>query len=163
MQTRQPDQRIADDTKPRRPWVIIPFVVAIGVLAVLVYQRFIAFDALTYALRACQSPLTAEASWSEVEAAGCEPLTGEGASVVLYEGTSRYDAVTAEDGVFAFDAFPIDATSHAVEISEVPPWGRSSSPSPRPSASIARCRVTPQGRPGPASSAIANRPCTGRS
>lgn len=58
MQTRQPDQRIADDTKPRRPWVIIPFVVAIGVLAVLVYQRFIAFDALTYALRACQSPLT---------------------------------------------------------------------------------------------------------
>jgi hypothetical protein len=121
MRARQADEWIVHSRKTSQPWVIIPFLVAIGVLVVLAYQRFMAFDTVTYELRVCQSPLTAETSWSEVEAAGCEPMTDTGASVVLYEGTSRHDPATAEGGVFSFDAFPINASSHAVEISGVPP------------------------------------------
>ncbi|MCA1780946.1 MAG: hypothetical protein ABR500_14075 [Dermatophilaceae bacterium] len=122
-QPRNHDEWIVHGRKPGQPWLIVVFFVAIGVLVVLAYQRFMAFDTVTYELRACQSPLTVESTWSEVEAAGCEPTEPGEVQVVLYEGTSRHEPATVDRAVFSFDRFPVNSTLHSVEIDGTPPTG----------------------------------------
>ena len=106
-----------------RPWVIVVIVAAIAVLIVVAYQRLMAFDTVTYELRACATPVTAQSSWADIEAAGCEPLSDDSVSVTVYEGTSRHEASSVSGARHSFGDFPVNTTAHSVEIAGTRPMG----------------------------------------
>jgi len=107
---------IVHGRKPGNPWVIPIGIILMGILIVMIYQRFMAFDAVTYELRQCQTPLTAESTWEQVRAADCEPLDAAGTQFVIYEGASRHDPDAVDGNKFLFDSFPINSVEHSVEM-----------------------------------------------
>jgi hypothetical protein len=106
-----------------RPWVIVVIVAVIAGIVVVAYQRFMTFETITYELRTCASPVDAQSSWSDIEAAGCEPTEHDGASVVVYEGTSRHEASSVAGAQHAFADFPLNTPAHSVEIIGSEPMG----------------------------------------
>lgn len=116
--TRSRDQKewIVHGRKHGQPWVIPVVLILMGVLVVMTYQRFMAFDSVTYELRQCQTPLTAESTWAQVQAANCEPLDTAGATFAIYEGASRHDPDVTEAHEFLFDSFPINSVEHSVDL-----------------------------------------------
>lgn len=118
--SRDTSEWIVYGRKQSQPWLIVVFVVAVGVLVVLAYQRFMAFDTVTYELRACRGSLTADSSWSQVESADCRPGSFGDVEVVVYEGTSRHEPAAVDGAAYSFDGFPLNSTAHSVEIDGLP-------------------------------------------
>lgn len=107
------------------PWIMLAIVVLIVVAVVLAYMRFMGFGTVTYEVRECRSPLTAESTWAQIEAADCRAIDvgTDGATLVLYEGTSRTEAASVDGGTFTFEGFPINTPAHAFELRGVRPAG----------------------------------------
>lgn len=97
-------------------WVPVVIAAVIGVLVFLSYQRFMAFDTVTYELRYCSEPLTAESTWAEVEAAQCEPVDAAGTTFVLFEESSQHEPDTVTGSVFTFEDFPINSVAHVPRL-----------------------------------------------
>lgn len=121
--TRDASEWIVNGRQASRPWVIVPIVAAIAVLVVVTYQRFMAFDTVTYELRSCATPIDAQSSWSDVEAADCTPVLDDTVAVVVYEGTSRHEPSSVADARYSFGDFPVNTPAHSVEITGTPPMG----------------------------------------
>lgn len=114
--TRTKDGWIVHGKHQNSLWVPVVIVIVIGVLVALAYQRFMAFDTVTYELRHCAEPLTAESTWEQVEAAGCEPADATGATFVLWEERSRHEPDSVAGSVFTFDSFPINSVAHSPQL-----------------------------------------------
>lgn len=121
--TRDTSEWIVNGRQRSRPWVIVLIVAVIAVLVVAAYQRFMAFETVTYELRACAAPVDAGSSWSDVEAADCTPLVDESVSVVVFEGTSRHEPSSVSGARYAFGDFPVNTPAHSVEITGTQPMG----------------------------------------
>ena len=115
-QTRDASEWIVNGRQRSRPWVIVVIVAVIAALVVLAYQRFMAFETVSYELRACTTPVDAQSSWSDIEAADCAPVSDDSVSVVLYEGTSRHEPSAVRGGQYSFGDFPVNTSAHSVEI-----------------------------------------------
>jgi hypothetical protein len=121
--TRDTSEWIVNGRTRSRPWVIVLIVAAIAAVVVLAYQRFMAFDTVTYELRACATPVSPQSSWSDIEAAGCEPVSDDSVSVVVYEGTSRHEPSSVAGARYSFGDFPVNTTAHSVEVNGTDPMG----------------------------------------
>lgn len=90
-----------------KPWVLILLMACIAGLAALGYTRFWNLQTVTYELRECAQPLTAESTWSEVQSAACD-LVGPGGSRlwVVNEG-EQVQPATVEGSTFTFERIPI--------------------------------------------------------
>jgi Tfp pilus assembly protein PilV len=119
--SRDTSEWIVHGRKTSQPWVVVVFVVVIAVLVVVGYQRFMAFETISYELRTCERSVAADASWSAVEASGCRPLDSASGEVVVYEGTSRHAADSVDGARFVFDRFPVNSTAHSVELTGIEP------------------------------------------
>lgn len=120
-QTRDTSQWIVNGRQRSRPWVIVVIVAAIAVLVVVAYQRFMAFETVTYEVRACSGHVDAQSSWSEIQAANCQPVSDDSVSVILYEGTSRHEPSSVVDGRYSFGDFPVNTPAHSVAITGTEP------------------------------------------
>ena len=114
--TRTKDGWIVHGQQRNSGWTLLLIAVLIGVLVVLAYQRFMNFDTITYELRQCDAPLTAESTWSEVEDAGCEPMDAAESSFVIYEEASRHNPDSVEGSAFVFESFPVNSILHVAEL-----------------------------------------------
>lgn len=105
------------------PWIMFVIVALIVAAVVIAYLRIMAFRTVTYEVRQCQSPLTAESTWAEIEAAECRSIdaVAEGATLVLFEGSSRKEAESVLGGSFTFEGFPINTPAHSFELHGVQP------------------------------------------
>ena len=121
--TRDTSEWIVHGQHTRRPWVMFVIVALIVAAVVITYMRFKNFETITYELRSCASPLTAESSWEEVEAAGCEPIDATGVTMTLFEEKSRHEPDLVEGGAFTFESFPINTPAQSFEILGTPPSG----------------------------------------
>lgn len=107
--------------QPRRPWVMLVIVGLIIAAVVIAYLRFMNFQTVTYELRACTAPLTVDSTWSQIEAAGCEPIDASDVTMVVFEERSRHDPDQIEGGAFSFEGFPMNNPAHSFEITGTPP------------------------------------------
>lgn len=102
-------------------WVPVVIAALIGVCVFIYYQGFMRFETVTYELRECSAPLTAESTWAEVEAADCQPVDAAGATFVLYEERSRHEPDTVTGSVFTFESFPLNTAAHSPELTLAEP------------------------------------------
>lgn len=114
--TRAREEWIVHGRKPGSPWVIPIVLILMAVLVVMAYQRFMAFEAVTYELRQCQAPLTADSTWEQVQAARCEPVDAGSTVFSIYEGSSRHQPDLVEGSEFIFDSFPINSVEHSTDL-----------------------------------------------
>ena len=114
--TRTKDGWIVHGTYQNRLWVPVVIAAVIGVLVFGYYQRFMAFDTVSYELRHCSEPLTADSTWQEVEAAECEPVDAAGTTFVLFEERSQHDPSAVTGSVFTFEDFPVNSVAHSPQL-----------------------------------------------
>lgn len=110
------DGWIVHGKKPGNPWVIPVAIILMGVLVVMTYQRFMAFDSVSYELHTCQTPLAADSTWGQIESARCEPLDADGTELVIYEGSSRHAPDIVAGNTFSFDSFPVNSVEHSIQV-----------------------------------------------
>lgn len=105
------------------PWIMIIITVLIVAAIVVAYLQIMAFRTVTYEVRQCESPLTAQSTWAQIEAAGCESIdaNADGTTLVLFEGSSPKEAESVQGGLFTFEGFPINTPAHSFELRGVEP------------------------------------------
>lgn len=123
LQERDRSQWIVQGQHRNNPWIMFIIVALIVAAVVIAYMRVMAFRTVTYEVRQCQSPLTAESTWAQIEAAGCESIDAgaQGATLVLFEGSSRKEAESVQGGIFTYEGFPINTPAHSFELHGVQP------------------------------------------
>lgn len=112
---------VVQDSHKNNPWAMVVIVVVIAVLVIVTYQRFMAFDTITYQVQACEQPLSDTSSWIDVEAAGCVPTSTAGMSFAIFEGGSRHQPDSVTDDSFVFDSYPVNSILHTTEFTSGEP------------------------------------------
>lgn len=120
---RDRSQWIVHGQRRNSPWIMLIITALIVAAIVFAYLRVMAFRTVTYEVLECQSPLTAQSTWAQVEAAGCESIdaNGEDVTLVLFEGSSAKEAESVQGGTFTFEGFPINTPAHSFELRGVQP------------------------------------------
>lgn len=96
--------------------MLIPLVALIAVAATTAYIRFMGFETVSYELRQCEQPLTAESSWDEVQAAGCDPADAAGTRVELYHEGVYVEPDSVSEATYTFEGWPVNSPSHAIGV-----------------------------------------------
>lgn len=120
---RDRSQWIVQGQHRNNPWIMLIIIALIVAAIVIAYLRIMAFRTVTYEVRQCAGPLTAESTWAQIETAGCESIdaAADGATLVLFEGSSPKEAESVQGGTFTFEGFPINTPAHSFELSGVQP------------------------------------------
>lgn len=107
---------VKGSTQGNRPWVLILCVALVVGLAVLGYSRYWNFQTVSYELRECAEPLTAESTWAEVQAAACDPV--EPGSIVLRatDKMEQIEPTTVEGSTFSFEMIPVHSRSNGLRV-----------------------------------------------
>jgi PhoPQ-activated pathogenicity-related protein len=110
------------DAAVKRPrgnqgWVVLVLGFAvIAVVATLAFNRYMNFQDVTFELRRCQAPLSAEATWQEVQAAACDTATIEGDELTMWrEGSQSFADATTESS-WTFEDVPVNTVVNAMEV-----------------------------------------------
>ena len=112
---------IVHGTHKNSPWAILVILALIAAVVVLAYQRFMAFDTITYQVRQCAQPLTAESTWADIEAAGCRVGSTAGMEFRVYEGRSEHVPDSVTDDTFIFDRYPVNSVFHTADLTTTEP------------------------------------------
>lgn len=101
-------------TQGNRPWILLLCVALIVGLSALGYSRYMNFQTVSYELRECSQPLSAESTWEQVQQAGCRPVdpVGTRLSAVVQQEALTPDAV--EGSTFVFDEVAQHTQEHAL-------------------------------------------------
>jgi len=120
---RDKSQWIVQGQYRNNPWVMFVIVALIIAAVVIAYIRIMGFGTVTYEVRQCQSPITAESSWTEIEAADCSAIDAarDGVTMTLFEGKSPKEVDSVRGGRFVFEGFPINTPAHSFELRGVQP------------------------------------------
>lgn len=94
-------------TQVNRPWILILCVVLVVGLSALGYSRYNNFQTVSYELRECSQPLTAESTWEQVQQAGCRPVDPAGSQLVVFIEREIVQPGTVEGSTFSFDKIPL--------------------------------------------------------
>lgn len=104
-------------------WVLLVAVAVVIGLAVFGYARWWSFQTVEYQTMQCSAPLTEDSSWSEVQAAGCEPVDVEGlGQVVVYNQLDRSDMssqrepAAVEGAITRYDDVAVNSPAHYLEL-----------------------------------------------
>lgn len=112
----------ADATvRGRRPgrggWVMLALgFVAVAVIATVAFNRYMNFQTVTFELRECTAPLTAESTWQEVQAAACDPAPIEGDELTMWHEGSQSSADATSETSWTFEGVPVNTVTNALEI-----------------------------------------------
>lgn len=97
-----------------RPWVLVVLAAVIVVLAALGYTRFWNMQTVTYELRQCAQPLTAESTWAEVQAAACDPVAPGGSRLWVTSEGEQIQPAVVEESTFTFEMIPVASQAHGL-------------------------------------------------
>ncbi|KUG58390.1 hypothetical protein AVL62_10780 [Serinicoccus chungangensis] len=103
---------------PRNQWWVLPLLLAgIALVMFVAWRVYNGVDTVTYEVRRCQEVLTEDASWSEVQAAACDPVDAVALpSVVLMRGEEPVEPDRSEGAVLAWDGWAVNSPEHSVQV-----------------------------------------------
>lgn len=113
------ESTVKGSAQRNKPWVLILLVALIAGLAALGYTRFWNLQTVTYELRQCAQPLTAESSWADVQAAACEPVEQvdlRGTQLVVTNEGEQIQPATVEGSTFSFENIPIHSPAPGLRV-----------------------------------------------
>lgn len=103
-------------------WVMLALGFAvIVVVSTVAYNRYMNFQEVTFELRHCRAPLTAESSWQEIQAAACDPATRGGDVLTMWHEGSQSSADTTTETTWTFEDVPINTVVNALELTTAEP------------------------------------------
>lgn len=102
---------------PRSKWWVLPILAAALPLTFYASWRvYNDIDTVTYEVRECTEPLTEDASWADVTAAGCEPVPAEAMSMVLMRGEEPVEPDRTEGSLLSWDEWAVNSPEHSVQL-----------------------------------------------
>ena len=100
-----------------KAWVLFGLVVAAVFVITLTWQRVMDVADVTYELRHCQEPLTAESTWQQVQAAACDPVTTtEGTTMVVVSKNYAQDPEVTTDSSWTFEKVPVNSRETSMRL-----------------------------------------------
>ena len=110
------DEARVKGRRRNRAWVLIGlFVTAVAIIS-LSWARYMNIQDVTYELRVCQQPLTTDASWSEVQAAACDPATTSGNWLTLWAAGDQQDASSVQAQSWIFESVPVNSSATSIQL-----------------------------------------------
>ncbi len=97
-------------------WTLAVGFVVIAALATVAFNRYMNFQDVTFELRRCQAPLTAESTWQEVEAAACDPAAIDGDVLTMWHEGSQSAADATTESSWTFRDVPVNTVVNAMEL-----------------------------------------------
>jgi hypothetical protein len=104
-----PDVDVKHRRSRNRGWVLIPLFAVIAVVATLAYDRFMSFATVSYEVRHCEQPLTADSTWEQVQSAGCEPVPADRAEILVVQDQDRRSPDDVQGSISSFDDIPVNS------------------------------------------------------
>lgn len=102
-------------------WTLALGFAVIAVVATLAFNRYMNFQDVTFELRHCQQPLTAESTWREVQAAACDPAPVGGDVLTMWHEGSQSSADATAESSWTFEDVPVNTVVNAMEITTAAP------------------------------------------
>lgn len=117
----------APQRKRRLSWgwlwlLLIP--AALIAFSVARFNDYWQYDDWTVTTYACAEPLTAEATWSDMEAAGCAQTAIPGSDVTLIDGGRPTEATDSDEAVWTFGNVPSGFSTSGLNVQLREPAGR---------------------------------------
>jgi hypothetical protein len=97
-------------------WTLALGFAAIAIVATVAFNRYMNFQDVTFELRRCQAPLTAESTWKEVQAAACDPAPLEDEVLTMWHEGSQSPADATAESSWTFEDVPVNTVVNAMEI-----------------------------------------------
>lgn len=102
-------------------WALAVGFAVIVVATTLAFDRYMNFQDVTFELRHCDSALTEESTWQEVQAAACDPATIDGDVLTMWHEGSQSSADATAASSWTFEDVPINTVVNAMEITTAAP------------------------------------------
>lgn len=105
-----------------RGWVMLAVGFAvIALLSIFAYNRLMNFQTVTFELQQCQAPLGEDATWADVQAAGCAPAPIAGDVLTMWHAgdQSRADAETGS--AWVFEDVPVNTVVNSMQVDTAEP------------------------------------------
>lgn len=103
-------------------WVMLAVgFVVIATLATVTFNRYMNFQDVTFELRRCQAPLTAESTWQEVQAAACDVAATDGDELTMWHEGSQSSADSTTETSWTFQDVPVNTVANAMELTTARP------------------------------------------
>ncbi|GAA4867854.1 hypothetical protein [Serinicoccus chungangensis] len=119
-EARWTDERsTASGRLPRNQWWVLPVLLAgLALVLFVAWRVYNGVDTVTYEVRRCEAPLTEDASWSEVQAAACDPVDAAAlpASVVLMRGEEPVEPDLTEGALLTWEGWAVNSPEHSVQV-----------------------------------------------
>lgn len=103
-------------THNRGWWMLVVAFAAVALVSTFAYGRLMNFQDVTFELRHCQQPLTADSTWAEVQAAGCDPAPVDGAAATHWNQGSATSPDTTGETSWTFERLPVNTVVNAIEF-----------------------------------------------
>lgn len=108
------EARVKGRRQSNRWWIMLLGFALIVVLAALGYTRFWNFETVSYELRQCTQPLTAESSWAEVQDAACDPVPAGSNQLAVTIEREVAEPDTVEGSTYFFEMMPVNSPAPAL-------------------------------------------------
>ncbi|GGK78043.1 hypothetical protein [Ornithinimicrobium pekingense] len=97
-------------------WTLGLLFAVVAVVATVAYNRYWDVQDVTFELRRCEAPLTADSTWQEVQAAACDPATIEGDEVTMWHEGTQTQADSTTGSSWTFEDIRINTVINAMEM-----------------------------------------------
>lgn len=106
----------------RHGWVMLALGFAVvAVVATVAFNRYMNFQDVTFELRRCQAPLTADSTWQEVQAAACDVAPLDGDVLTMWHEGSQSSADSTTGSTWTFEDVPVNTVTNAMELRTTTP------------------------------------------
>lgn len=111
------DATVRGSVGRNRGWVMLAVGFAlVAIVSTFAYNRLMNFQDVTFELRYCQAPLTGESTWSEVQAAACDPVAIDGQELSRWTEGHQTFADRAVGSSWTFSSVPVNTVVNAIEL-----------------------------------------------
>lgn len=97
-------------------WALAVGFGVIVVVSSLAFDRYMNFQDVTFELRYCQAPLTAESTWQEVQAAACDPAPVDDDVLTMWHGGDQSSADATGETSWTFEDVPVNTVVNAMQV-----------------------------------------------
>lgn len=111
------DATVRGSVGRNRGWVMLAVGFAlVAIVSTFAYNRLMNFQDVTFELRSCQEPLTGESTWSQVQAAACDPVAIDSQVLTRWSEGHQTPADRAVGSSWTFTSVPVNTVVNAVEL-----------------------------------------------